>query len=410
MDKKLSEKIKNLPQLAGVYIMRSARGGVIYVGKALSLRKRVNSYFNKKNLNTKTTLLLNEISDIDYVECDTEAQALILEASLIKEKKPKYNISLRDDKSYPYIEISKEPFGRIHILRSKNKSKSYLYGPFPNVKLIKEALQLIRIVFPYRTCKNMPKKPCLFYHIKLCPAPCISNVSKKEYKETLVNISKILLGQKKSLVYKLEKKMSLLAIDKKFEQAALIRDKLFSVYNLYSGKLQLHQAVALKDLLKLSKLPLVIEAIDISNILGKEATGSVVVFRDGVPDKNSYRRYRIKEVKGPDDYACIGEVLERRYSRFKEKKVKGADLIIIDGGFGHVNAAKKIMDKLSLKIPLIGIAKKSEKVWLPQNPKPIILSKNNTALQLIQRLRDEAHRFAKKYHTLLRSKKMISSK
>jgi len=406
VDKKISEKIKKLPDSAGVYIMRSARGGVIYVGKALSLKKRVSSYFKKSVHDTKTALLVSKIKDLDYIRCDTEAQALILEASLIKEKKPKYNISLRDDKSYPYIEISKEPFGRIFVSRPKNRS-NLCFGPFPNIKLAKEALRLIRVVFPYRTCKNMPKKPCLFYHINLCPAPCINNVSKNDYKDIISNVSRILSGRKKSLVYKLEKKMSSLSVDKKFEEAAIVRDKLFSVYNLYSGKSQLQQAVGLKDLLGLRKLPLVIEAIDVSNTFGLQATGSVVVFRDGIPDKSSYRRYRIKCVDIPDDYLCICEVLERRYSSFKAKKIKGADLIVIDGGLGHVNAAKKIMDSLSLKIPLIGIAKKNEELWSPMCPEPIVLSKNNSALKLIQRIRDEAHRFAKKYHILLRSKKMF---
>ncbi|MDP2924169.1 MAG: excinuclease ABC subunit UvrC [Candidatus Omnitrophota bacterium] len=403
----IKEKVKNLPLAPGIYIMKSKDGDVLYVGKATSLRKRVNSYFSKQ-VSVKTGFLLENLADIEYIECGTQEQALILEAALIKEKKPKYNISLRDDKSYPYIEITKDKFARIFISRPKKKTDNLLFGPYPKVKLLKPALKLVRRVFGYRSCRNMPKTACLFYHLNLCPAPCIGKISSSAYQGNIEAISKILRGERKELEEDLEKKMSNFAKESKFEEAALARDKLSSLYNLYQGKAGEHELIALKELLQLAHIPLVIEAIDVSSLSGKEVTGSVVVFRDGIADKNNYRRYRIKKVEGPDDYASIREVAHRRYSRLIRENRKMPDLVIIDGGLGHADSAKKELDLLDLKISLIGIAKQNEEVWFPGKNAPLVIAKDNPALHLIQRIRDEAHRFAHKYHLLLRSKKVTS--
>ncbi|MCM8774504.1 MAG: excinuclease ABC subunit UvrC [Candidatus Omnitrophica bacterium] len=404
--------------------MKSNEGKVIYVGKATSLKKRVNSYFQKSFLNEKTAILVSKVTDIDYIVCDSEAQALILEASLIKQHRPRYNVTLKDDKSYPYIEVTNEEYPRIFISRPKGRKfipadeegiilienenrTSRLFGPYSKVKLVKEALHLIRRIFPYRSCKNLPKKPCLFYHLKLCPAPCISKILPEEYRDIVENICRIIKGEKEVLVESLEKKMFKMADEKRFEEAAFFRDKLTAVYNLYAGKIQLHQLISLKELLRLPKLPLVIEAIDISNLAGKEPAGSVVVFRDGLPDKSSYRRFKITYGEYPNDYEMIAEVVRRRYTRLKNENVTLPNLIIIDGGKGQVNIAKEELDKLNLSIPIVGIAKGNEEIWYPYEDKPLIIPKDNPSLHLIQRIRDEAHRFAHKYHTLLRKKKIV---
>jgi excinuclease ABC subunit C len=403
----IREKVRNLPLTPGVYIMKSETGEVLYIGKANSLRKRVSSYFNKQ-VCVKTGFLLQNLADIEYIECDTQEQALILEAALVKERKPKYNISLRDDKSYPFVEITKEPFARIFISRPKKKTDSLFFGPYPRVKPLKSALKLIRRVFGYRSCRSMPKNACLFYHLNLCPAPCIGKISSWAYQENTNAISKILKGERKELQEYLEKEMASLAKNNKFEEAAIVRDKLLSLYNLYHGKAGEHGLNALKKLLGLSSMPLLIEAVDISSLSGREVTGSVVVFKAGLADKSNYRRYRIKEVKGPDDYAATREIVRRRYSRLIREKRKLPDLLIIDGGLGHADSAKKELDILGLKIPLIGIAKRNEEIWFPAKITPLIIPKDNPALRLVQRIRDEAHRFARKYHLLLRKKKIIS--
>ena len=406
MAKSVKEKINNLPDSPGVYIMKSDRSEILYVGKAISLRKRAASYFRKSVADAKTNILVNKISDINFISCDTQAQALILEASLIKEKKPKYNIALRDDKSYPYVAITNEYFPRVFPTRPKKKDNLLLFGPYPNVKLIKEALKLIRRIFPYRSCKYFPRKPCLYYHLNLCSAPCAGKISAKEYKNTLTSLYKILSGNKKYLIKALEKKMLRASKNKHFEEAASLRDKIVAVKSLYSGKSNIHEIIGLRDILRLDKLPLRIEAIDISNISGRNASGSVVVFTDGIPDKNNYRRFRIKWVYHSDDYSMIEEVVRRRY-RLKEKQLR-PQLLIIDGGRGQVNAASKVLESIHLNIAVVGIAKRNEELWLEGMNKPLVIPKDNSALHLIQRIRDEAHRFAHKYHLLLRKKSILS--
>ncbi len=405
----LRDKVKNLPLTPGVYIMKSSKGVILYVGKASSLRSRVRSYF-LRDQPPKTRALMEKVSDIEYVECNTEAQALILEAALIKEKKPKFNIALRDDKSYPYIEITNEEFPRVFISRPKGKTKSTLFGPYMNGKLLRPALEMIRKIFPYCSCKGRRRKGCLYLHLKLCPGPCKSDACQEEYKENISSIKKILKGQRKQLIKQLEKKMKALAAAKKFEKAGHLRDKILALENLYQGRAKEHDLAALKKVLNLPTIPLVIEAMDISNLRGTEATGSVVVFRNGVADKNSYRRYKIKEVKSIDDYAMIAEVTRRRYSRLKKEGKSFSDLLIIDGGKGHVKTAKEVLDELGISLPLIGIAKRNEEVWFAEKKDPLIIPKDNAGLHLIQRIRDEAHRFARNYHLLRRSKKLSGLK
>lgn len=402
----IREKIKTLPLSCGVYIMKSQEGEVLYVGKATSLRKRVSSYFSRQ-VSLKTGLLVSHIADIEYIECENEEQALILEAALIKEKKPKYNISLRDDKSYPYVEITDEEFPRIYITRKRTNKKSIFLGPYPQVNVVKSVLNILRKIFPYCTCRCFKKSKCLFFHLKLCPAPCAGEISSQGYKENIKAIIKVFKGEREELIEHLRKKMEKLSSENKFEEAAQLRDKLNALINLYQGRNLTHELISLKEALDLPSTPLYIEAMDISSLSGREATGSVVVFRNAVPDKNSYRRYRIKKVSGIDDYACIAEVTQRRYLRLSSEKRKMPDLLIIDGGLGHVQTAKKELDKLNLKVPVIGIAKRNEEIWFPESKSPLVIPRTSPCLHLIQRIRDEAHRFARNYHLLLRNNKMV---
>jgi len=407
MDKRLKEKIDSLPETCGVYIMKSEENEILYIGKAISLKSRVKSYFTHSLLNVKTEILVDKIRDIDFIVCDTEAHALIMEAFLIKKYKPKYNIALRDDKSYPYIAVTDEDFPRIFPIRPKEKNAFLLFGPYPNVRLIKEALKLIRKVFPYRSCRVLPKSPCLYYHLKLCPAPCAKKISIAKYRDIIDNICKILKGERQSLINKLERRMQRASRNRQFEEAARLRDKLVALHSLYSGKKELHEILVLKDILGLKTVPLNIEAVDISNLKGTNATGSVVVFKDGYPDKSGYRRFRIKEVSQIDDYGMIREVIRRRYGRLKKEKLSLPQLVIIDGGLGQVNAAFRVLKELGLDITLVGIAKRNEELWLPFAKEPLVIPRDSLALKLIQRIRDEAHRFAHKYHSFLRKKSIV---
>lgn len=417
--------IKELPVGPGVYIMKSKMGEVIYVGKASSLRKRVGSYFSR-TADPKTASLIRNIGYVDCIKCENPEQALILEAALIKERRPKYNISLRDNKSYPYVEITEEEFPRVFISRPKaNLVRSakfetgegvafdratknrVLFGPYPHTKTLKSALALIRRIFPYRSCRRMPKNACLYLYLNLCPAPCVGKISLSAYRSNIGNIRRILTGQRRELVRGLTARMNKLSAEKKFEQAAYLRDKLLAIESLYKGKPKDHEIIALKEILGLSRLPLRIEAIDISSLGGNDCVGSVVVFKEGAPDKNNYRRFRIRAAKKIDDYGMIAEVVRRRYSRLTREGLTLPDLIIIDGGKGHLLRAHKELGLLGVAVPVIGIAKRNEEIWTVSGKKPLVIARSNPGLQLIQRARDEAHRFAHAYGLLRRRKRTI---
>ena len=404
------EKINHSPDSSGVYFFKGAKGEIIYVGKAASLKKRLASHFNRP-VSPKSGALISGVRDIEYLRTSSEVEALLLEAKLIKQYKPKYNIQLRDDKMYPFIRITKEDFPLVCMCRPKNlKDKSSYFGPYTNSKLLRIALKQIRSVFPYRTCRNMPKSACLNYALNLCPAPCVMKITKNDY-AYLINAVKLFLeGKKKKLLGSLYNQMKHASINEDFEEAAKIRDKIRAlelVYFKQTGQGQLGELQALKDFLRLKTLPLRIEAFDISNIFGNQAVGSMVSFSNGLMDKSNYRRFKIKTVKGIDDFSCMAEVLRRRYTRLKNENSAMPDLIIVDGGKGHVMVAKKELDKLGIDISLIGIAKENEEIYLPYRNNPLKIEFGSRALQFIQRIRDEAHRFAISYHKLLRKKNMF---
>ncbi len=420
----INRKINQFPLTSGVYLMQDRAGSVIYVGKAVCLRKRVQSYFGKrKQVLSKTDILVANVWDIDYVLTASEAEALILEASLIKEYQPRFNIELRDDKSYPYIQISDEEFPRVSVVRPRQKRKKtapheamiqeqgQFYGPYVNPKLIREALDIIRKIFHFRTCHPFPKKACLDFHIGLCDAPCIANVSKEDYDKIIQNVCLILEGKKDELYHNLRFAMESLAKAKRFEEAAKVRDQIRAIGALYSGTKDINcfkEAEQLQRVLSLPRLPERIEAFDISNILGNQAVGSMVSFFNGKPDKSNYRRFRIREVEGIDDFRMMAEIVKRRYRRLKNEQAVFPDLIVIDGGKGQLSAAVEQLKLLKLEVPIISLAKRQEEIFLPNRRAPVLLSRESLGLKLLQRVRDEAHRFAVFYHRHLRGKQSLS--
>lgn len=406
---KLREIIAQAPDTSGVYLMKDKAGRVIYVGKAKSLKKRLLNYLGR-GLDTKTVMLMSKVADIEYRLAPTESLALLLEAGLIHKYTPKYNVSLRDDKSFPLVKITNEEFPAICITRKRENDGSRYFGPYTSAWLLREALKIIRKHFPYRSCRQMPREACLDYRIGLSPAPCIGKINKREYAKTVKNIALILEGKTNALIKKLLVEMKSRSKKRDFEEAAKIRDQvnaLSAIAENYAGSPNQGELEDLKNLLHLNKLPERIEAFDISDISGKDATGSMVSFYRGLPDKNNYRRFRIKTVRAIDDYGMMAEVVRRRYFRLIKEKLSLPDLVIIDGGRGHLMTAVRVLDSLNLNIPLASIAKEEEHIYLSEHSKPIKLLSDTPALNLIRRIRDEAHRFAVAYHHILRRKKII---
>jgi len=406
---KLKSKIANVPDAAGVYLMKDKQDNIIYIGKAKSLKKRLNSYLGR-DLSSKTMVMMSNVDDIEYKLTPTESLALLLEASLVHKYKPKYNVSLRDDKSFPLVKITNEEFPAICITRKKEPDGARYFGPYTNATLLREALKIIRKNFPYRSCKQLPREECMYYRIGLSSAPCTGKINKKEYAKTIKKISLILEGKTDTLIKKLFREMDLKSKAQKFEEAAKIRDQINALSAIGSSQVGVSSHFELEDLknlLKLKRLPVRIEAFDISDIQGKEATGSMVSFYRAVADKNNYRRFRIKTVQTIDDYKMLSEVVRRRYSRLIEERLSLPDLILIDGGRSHLLTAKKELKKLGLRIPLISIAKDKENIYINSSASPIRFKSDTPALNLIRRIRDEAHRFARAYHHILRRKKII---
>jgi len=404
--------LQSLPKKPGVYLMKDAHGIVLYIGKAVSLRGRVSSYFQDRPRENRIQQLVGKVCAIEYLVCDSEAQALLLEASLIKERKPFYNIDLKDDKSFPWVVITRETYPRITIARPKDLAGALMIGPYPNVKLLREVLKLIRTILPFRSCKKLPIRPCLFYHVHKCPGVCIAGYSPQAYQRTVDEIVLLLRGEKDKLLTALRNSMREFSGRQKFEEAKAVRDRIFAVQRLLYGQTHaLTQITTLQEALGIKKRLYRIEGYDISCFTSKEAVGSLVCFIEGVPAKNFYRRYKIKRQHRADDLGMMQEVLSRRMRHIAEgtadsKSVPG--LIIVDGGAAHANMAKKVLESYRLyDMNVIGIAKKQEEVWLPNARKPILLKEGSPALILIQRIRDEAHRFARNYHLLLRKKKFI---
>jgi excinuclease ABC subunit C len=410
MKEHIREILKNLPDSTGVYIMKNAAGEVVYVGKATSLKKRVSSYFHKgADLGVKEGLV-QEVETIEYILCESEALALLQEAALIKKYTPRYNVLMRDDKSFPYIELTREPFPRLSVVRGTQRTPDGVYfGPFLQTTGLREALEIIRRIFPYRTCRNMPGRPCLYYHMKLCPGPCTGNVAEEYYNRSIRMIEYILSGDRNTLVEFIRHCMDEAVEALDFERAAFYRDKLESVTTLYGARREFNEMLALQQSLDLDRMPVWIEAVDISGFQRKDVCGSVVVFENGLPKKSEYRRYKIKNPV-EDDFRMIEEVVYRRLRRLKEEQRRTPDLLIVDGGRIQVQFAVMARERVGVSVPIIGIAKKNEEIWKEGAEESLRLKRSDPALRLVQRLRDEAHRFVNTYYQKLKQKSLFGNR
>lgn len=414
MTSTLKDKISALPTTSGVYLMKDAGGHIIYVGKAVNLRSRVRSYFRGRALDPKTSVLVGNIADLEFLPTHSEAEALILEAALIKEHLPRYNVDLKDGKTYPYIQITNDVFPRVAVVRlnkfdQKVKGCRY-FGPYVDAALVREALAIVRRIFPFCSCHPLPRKPCLYHSIGLCPAPCIKAITAQDYRRNITSIALILSGEKDDLYRKLKNDMEELSRAQEFEKAAKVRDQMQAVGALYSSSPDVNyfkEAEQLERALALPRRPERIECIDISHTFGEGSVGSLVSFHNGKPDRSNYRRFRIRETVGIDDFGMIAEVVRRRYGRLKREGRPYPDLVVIDGGKGQLVAACDELSELKIEIPVISLAKREEEVFSPAKRSAIRLSRDSLALKLLQRVRDEAHRFALSYHRLVRGKRVF---
>jgi len=416
--KKFKNKIRKIPDEPGIYKFIDENGQIIYIGKAKYLKKRVSSYFTNKKLGPKTDLMISKISDIKFTKVFSEFEALLLEAEAIRLNQPFYNIQAKDDKSPLYIKISAGSIPLISTVRNeKPKHGVFLKGPFPNSRTAKDILKIIRKIFPYCHHKN-PKKPCLFVDLGLCPYPYASDDQRKKYLRNITRIKKLLRGKSTQLIRELKKDMAAASRLQKYEQASDVKKKIeqleFLTTTYHAPKefletptlvddLTLQKLKKLQNFLGFENLPKRIECYDISNIGGKYATGSMVVFQNGKRSKKDYRRFKIKSVKKPNDYAMLREVLLRRLKNNWPKP----DLVIIDGGRGQLNAALSTTSKSKHRPHVISIAKRFEDIYISGKVLPLSLPKEDMARQLVEEIRDEAHRFAISYHRLLRAKSLL---
>jgi excinuclease ABC subunit C len=439
----LREKIAQFPRTPGVYLMKDAKGVVLYVGKAADLRSRVGSYFQESTdlLNTRGPRIAHMIAlvaDIDFLECESEVDAFLKENRLIKDLQPPYNGVQKDDKSFPYLEITtSDDFPGAYVTRQPRPRGSKLYGPFVDPAGVRAAVNEFQRAFKFRTCtldirvddeKRRFFRPCLLHAINRCTAPCADLISQDAYHADIKRLRKVLESKRSALLRQLRRDMEQAAAGKRYEEAAVLRDRLQAIESLsLSGKVDedvqpevffIDPTAGLEKLQTLLDLPLrprIIEGVDIATLQGEASVGSLVCFIDGKPLKNSYRRYRIKTVAGMDDYAMIREVIARRYKYAAIGEELYPDVILIDGGLGHLHAALEAFGHMQqaieteggrpFKPPMVlALAKREEVVYTQARAKPLKLARNNDALRLLQQVRDEAHRFGQHYHHILRRK------
>ena len=562
LPERIAQKVAALPAHPGVYLMRNAAGEVIYVGKAVNLAQRVRSYFHRSSQEQpKVRRLVREIADLEWILTNSEVEALILEANLIKRYRPRYNVRLKDDKRYPYLQITREPFPRVRITRRFVRDGSRYFGPYTSTSALRETLDLLRHLFPFRTCDRtitgQDRRACLYYDLKLCPAPCIGAVDEATYRQTITELEQFLEGEGEAVLEALREQIEAASAEMAFERAALLRDRYralqqvmqrqaiistaalnqdviaiardegqacVEVFFVRHGKLlgrehfvlegaayadeeemvraflqqfytrastvppeillpeQLAEAEVLESWLRsrrggavylkvpregneeallrlatenaaetlrqlkatwamdkhraeealrelqealtLPRPPVRMECYDISTTQGVEVVGSMVVFEHGAPRKSDYRRFRIRTVQGQDDFASMREVLTRRFSRWQRiqagelKGTRGSqawgklpDLLVIDGGKGQLAEAVAVLRHFGLegKVPVVGLAKRREELFLPGRSRPLRLEPTSPALLLLRRLRDEAHRFAITYHRKRRRRRGLAS-
>jgi excinuclease ABC subunit C len=427
-----AEKVRLFPQTPGVYLMKDAAGRVIYVGKAKNLRARAGSYFLKAAAEDRRTAdLVREICDIDYLEAESEVDALLLESRLIKDVQPRFNSDLKDDKTFPYLQITThEDFPRVEFTRTPRQKGVKLYGPFTSAGSLRGAIVVLQRIFKFRTCTLDIDaddeqwrwfRPCLLASIDQCTAPCNLRISKEEYRKDINRLKTFLDGGKKQLLAEMRKEMLEASKSLEFERAARFRDEIRLLETLdQRGDLEEHVQpevflvdpkkglAGLAKVLGLEKPPRVIEGVDIAHLAGNETVASLVQFIDGLPFKPGYKRYRIKTVDGIDDFKSIHEVVSRRFARLTREGESPPDILLIDGGKGQLAAALDALESLGVEAPcVISLAKREEEVFVPGQSEPLRLSRDSYSLRLLEYVRDEAHRFAQHYHHLLRGKRTL---
>jgi excinuclease ABC subunit C len=426
------EKVKLFPAAPGVYLMKDAEGRVIYVGKAKVLRNRAGHYFTKAAAeDARTADLVKSIADIDFIPADSEVDALLMEARLVKDIQPRFNIELKDNKTFPYLQIRiREEFPRVEFTRAPRSKGVRLYGPFTSAKSLRAAIQVLQRVFQFRTCgldirsKNDQWRwfrPCILHSIRQCTAPCNFRVSREDYRKQIRRLCMVLEGKKGKLIKELEQSMQEASAKLEFEKAARLRDEIIALKSLgLRGDVDKDVqpevfhieprkgSFGLRKVLGLKETPRTIEGIDIAHLSGQETVASLVSFIDGLPFKPNYRRYKIQSVEGVDDFASMREVIARRFrnSLAGEEEQVFPDILLIDGGKGQLSAVLEVFRMLGKEPPcLISLAKQQEEIYRPGESEPLRLSRHSSALRLLQYVRDEAHRFAQHYHHLLRRKK-----
>ncbi|MDW8349173.1 MAG: excinuclease ABC subunit UvrC [Verrucomicrobiae bacterium] len=426
----LKEKLSLLPHRPGIYLFKDRFHRVIYVGKARDLYKRVHQYFHSSRRATadlKTRALIEAIHDLEFHTVRSEPEALLLEGKLIKQFRPRYNISFRDDKRFLLVRVNlADPFPRFQLTRLRRDDGCRYFGPFPHSSALRSTLNLMKKLFGLRSCH--PATPteadyrhCLDHVIKNCSAPCIGKISPEAYKMRVQQACDFLEGHTQEMRARLRVEMEKAAAEMQFEKAAQLRDLLQDLERTTTPQrrfvkqfvVAIDPARDLEDLahaLHLPAPPHLMECFDISNISDLHKVASMVSFRNGKPNPSAYRRYRIRTVEGQDDFACIAEVVRRRYTRLIRLSEKLPALIIVDGGKGQLNAARAELHALGLHhIPIIGLAKEEETIHLPDQPEPLRLDPHSGALRMLQRIRDEAHRVANTYHQLLLNRRIKES-
>lgn len=405
-----AEKVRTkFPDTPGVYLFQDQAGRVIYVGKAKNLRARAGSYFLKAAaLDARTELLVLEAYDIDFLDATSEVDAVLMESRLIKDIQPKFNRSLRDDKTFPYLQITThEDFPRVEITRQPKTGGVKLYGPFINGYSLRGAMNVLQRVFQFRTCELDIEdgderwrwfRPCLLASIRQCTAPCNLRISKEEYRRDIARLRKFLDGDGKTLLAEMREEMQQAAAAKRFETAAKLRDEIAMLESLDKrGDLDNHDQpevfyvdpkkglAGLQRVLKLPTQPRTIEGVDIAHLGGTETVASLVQFIDGLPFKPGYRRYQITEVQGVDDYASIHEVVARRFRRLDDQNEAFPDILLIDGGKGQLGKALQAFESQGIEPPLVlSLAKREELIYVMGRAKPLRLSRHAYALRLLQ--------------------------
>jgi excinuclease ABC subunit C len=435
----IRQKIKDFPAGPGLYFMKGPAEKVLYIGKAKSLRSRVASYFQPgsdliASRGPKIVEMLDKVETVDFIETPNEVDAVLQEARLIKDIRPPYNTDLVDDKTFPYLQITTgDDFPGIYITRKPRHRGIRLFGPFTNVKDLRAVLVVLQKIFKFRTCnldireddeKRRFFRPCILYSIKQCTAPCAAKIDEQEYKKIIKDLIKFLRSKRSTILRQLKERMAEAAEKFEYEKAAMFRDRIRLIErldqrgtpdeNVQPEVFAADPAEALVKLREILQTPdpvRIIEGIDIANIAGAEAVGSLVKFIDGRPFKSGYRRFKIKTVHGIDDYAMIAEVVGRRYKYALRGEELWPDLVLIDGGLGHLRAAEKALAEMNAPaVKIATIAKREEDIYLQGSNKPLKLPSNSPARKLLQYVRDEAHRFAQHYYHILRSKRVMGDK